>query len=432
MSTHFIFPKPRDWNAFEDIVCDVFSRKLGNYNLQRYGRSGQKQSGVDIAGLTADGILGIQCKHHPSGIISKSEIDGEISKSEGFLPQLCKFIITTSADRDARAHQHVLNLSDTRKNEGKYPIGIMFWEDIYNLLVEFPDLVYKHFTKYFPVKDLEHIQLPGIHQSNKTTIRWPITFPSLKESIEKTMGSVDKIDPYKLTVGLTSFPNTGFHGIVDLEIDLSDLFSSEVDPEESFIKSSDVLNKLKGFTNKPFFSKELLVHLQARLTLSFLLGWVFRRVSHYDLKLIFSDQVWATSGLPLVPSGLTPDLPIFLDQSSNDIVLVFEISRKISPSAIEFIGTWENQPKVVLIYGLDSSSISSAAHALSLSIDISFRIKSIIDKWGAHKIHLFGAMPAALATLISYHLNAICPISIYFMDHSRKEYRLGGTLVNDL
>ena len=43
----FIFPKPRDWNAFEDIVCDVLARKYQNLNLQRYGRSGQRQHGVD-------------------------------------------------------------------------------------------------------------------------------------------------------------------------------------------------------------------------------------------------------------------------------------------------------------------------------------------------------------------------------------------------
>ncbi len=52
--------------------------------------------------------------------------------------------------------------------------------------------------------------------------------------------------------------------------------------------------------------------------------------------------------------------------------------------------------------------------------------------WGTQKIHLFGAMPAALATLISYNLNAISPIYIYFMEESRSTYKLGGILTNEL
>jgi len=51
MASQLIFPKPKSWDTFEDIVCDVFSRKLNNRNFQRYGRSGQEQFGVDIAGV---------------------------------------------------------------------------------------------------------------------------------------------------------------------------------------------------------------------------------------------------------------------------------------------------------------------------------------------------------------------------------------------
>ncbi|HUS69665.1 MAG TPA: hypothetical protein VM075_02670 [Anaerolineae bacterium] len=80
MSIDSIFPKPKDWSTFEDIVCDVFARRLNNPNLQRYSVSGQKQSEVDIAGLTQDGVLGIQCKHHPAGKIAASEIDNEVAK----------------------------------------------------------------------------------------------------------------------------------------------------------------------------------------------------------------------------------------------------------------------------------------------------------------------------------------------------------------
>jgi len=78
------------------------------------------------------------------------------------------------------------------------------------------------------------------------------------------------------------------------------------------------------------------------------------------------------------------------------------------------------QPKAVLSYSLQGYTIDSAAHALSLSIEISNKIRNLVDVWRVKKIHLFGALPAALATLIGYHLNAICPIAIYFLDEFKK------------
>ena len=206
MSTHFIFPKPSDWNTFEDIVCDVYSRKLGNYNLQRYGRRGQKQYGVDIVGFTSNGLLGIQCKHHPTGTITINETDNEIAKAEDFQPKLDLFVIATSADRDNDAHTHILEVSEKRVAQGKYPVTIMFWQDIYSWLAEFPDLVYKHFTKYFPLVELEEIRFPELGKRSKTTLHWPVSFEQLEASTTSSIGTIAKVEPYKLTMEFTTFP----------------------------------------------------------------------------------------------------------------------------------------------------------------------------------------------------------------------------------
>jgi hypothetical protein len=432
MSTDFIFPKPRDWDTFEDIVCDVFARKLSNRNLQRYGRRGQAQSGVDVAGLTQDGVLGIQCKHHPTGSITTSEIDEEVAKSEGFRPELDEFTIATSADRDTAVHSYVLELSKRRVDENKYPVVIKFWEDIYGWLCEFPDLIHRHFTKYFPTDELEEIRIPASVSRPKATLRWPVTPGSLKENVIRNIGGLKRVEPYKLTVGFTSFPDIHYDGVVDLEISLSELFADESSDEAGFVEAAGILNDVKAVVRDPYFSDELWIHLEARLAAAFLLGWVFRGVSHFDLRLVFSDQVWATSGLPLVPSGVSDGLPVLIPQSGGEVAVVLNVSRNIDVSVADFIGGWDSQPRAILVYELEGNRIASAAHALSLAIELSRRMKTVIDKWRPPRIHLFGAMPAALATLIGYHLNAICPISIYFLDDSRTRYELGGTLVNDL
>jgi hypothetical protein len=39
---------PQSWDEFEDIVADLYARLWGEPHVERYGRSGQAQQGVDI------------------------------------------------------------------------------------------------------------------------------------------------------------------------------------------------------------------------------------------------------------------------------------------------------------------------------------------------------------------------------------------------
>ena len=432
MSADFVFPKPSDWNAFEDIVCDVFARKYKNLNLQRYGRSGQKQSGVDIAGQIDGGILGIQCKHHPNDVIRKAEIDGEISLSEGFRPGLCEYAIVTSADRDTKIHGYILQTSEERIKQGKYPVSIKFWDDVFNWLTEYPDLMYKHFTKYFPTSELEDIKIPGIDIQNKNTLIWPFTKEELVANTGINIGNIQKIDPYHAILGITNFPDVNFRGIADIELQLTDLFSKDKSANESFVGSISVLREVRLILNDPFFSKEVIIYPQVRLTLAFMIGWMFRRVTGHRLIVKSANQIWATDGLPNISPLITDGPPIMMNQASREVVIVFNISRDITRSVIDFVGSWSDQPYGIMPVYLEGSIVKSAAHAYSLAYDLSRKLKVLVDKWGMQKIHLFTAMPAPLAILIGYNLNAICPISIYYMNETRTGYVLGGTLENNL
>jgi hypothetical protein len=41
-------PKPKNWQDFETMVRDAMSQRWKSPNLQKNGRPGQKQNGVDI------------------------------------------------------------------------------------------------------------------------------------------------------------------------------------------------------------------------------------------------------------------------------------------------------------------------------------------------------------------------------------------------
>jgi hypothetical protein len=274
--------------------------------------------------------------------------------------------------------------------------------------------------------------LPVINKLNKTTVSWPTTAEAFKRVTRDNNGGIESVDPYNVTLGLTNFPTVSFNKLVDLEVPMIDLFSSVNDPASSFQQASQALNQIKQVLSDPYFSKHLLVHLQTRLTLAFLFGWVFRKVTGYELKVVHRGQVWATSGLPYVRTELYDTPPIIMNPDSQDIVLVLNIRRQLTTSVDKFVRTWQPPPRVIISYTLEGHQIKSAAHALSLAQEISSKIKNLLDleMWAADRIHLFTAMPAALATLIGYHLNAIRPIKIYFLDESRSRFQIGGTITN--
>jgi CBASS immunity sensor of nucleotide second messenger signals/restriction endonuclease len=427
MSNQFIFPKPKSWDVFEDIVCDVFARKLNNRNFQRYGRRGQRQFGVDIVGVVDGSLVGIQCKHYPNGKITKTDIEDEVGKAESFNPQLDQFYFVTSADRDVEITSYVYALSQDRVSKKKFPLIIKFWDDVYDWLSEFPDILYKHFTKYFPQSELD--KLSGlIAERCKSTVVWPTSQELLRDGIMMTLKGVNQIDPYKATLGITTFENVQFNGLVDLDISLSDCLSTN----EGFLKASNILKDVKNLLQQPFYSKELYVHLQTRLPYAVLLGWTFRRVTGYELRIFSSDQVWATSELPLVFTHLQETPPMMMNMDSSELVFVLNINRDINNQVERYVSAWEEKPRAVVSSRYLTSSKIGPALALSMALEISQKIKSFKDNWNIRKIHLFGAVPAGLSALIGFNLNSICPISIYYMDNSDAEFRVGGTIKNDM
>ena len=430
MSNQFIFPKPKNWDTFEDIICDVFSRKLNNRNFQRFGRSGQNQFGVDIVGVSEGLVVGVQCKHFPNGKITKTNITDEVKKADSFRPKLDEFYFVTSAERDTEITSYVYELSQKRKTRGKFPIVIKFWDDIYDWLVDYPDILYKHFTKYFPLSELEVVEGRFL-EKNKSTVVWPTKKEILDTQINKTMKGIATVDPYSITLGVTTFDDLSFDGFVDLSVPLKKFLDNK-NYEVGFDQASKTLSEVKNIIYSSQYSKDLFVHLQSRLPYAVLLGWKFRKVTGYSLKIFSSEQLWVTDGLPLVFTHLEDIPPKILNLNSDELVFVLNISRNIEQQVEKYVAGWDTIPRAIISKRYLTSTYISPALAMSMAIEISQKIKSFKDNWGVKRIHLFMAVPVGLAALIGYNLNSICPISIYFMDHSSLEFQIGGTLTNNM
>lgn len=148
---HMQIPLPRSWDEFEDIVCSALKVRWGTSALHRHGRSGQAQQGVDIFGDDDAGrAAGVQCKLVAHGEFGNAELEAAVLAAESFVPALDTFVIAATSPRDAAMQQAARLLSRSRADAGKFPVGLLFWDDIVADILKDERVARLHFPELFP------------------------------------------------------------------------------------------------------------------------------------------------------------------------------------------------------------------------------------------------------------------------------------------
>ena len=123
-------PIPKSWEEFEDISHSALKIKWDSPDLQKHGRRGQKQDGIDIYGNDYLGRpVGVQCKKYESEL-TEITINKEIESAEKFIPKISAFYFTVSQKRDSQLQKLIRIISEERVKLNKFGIGIYFWEDL--------------------------------------------------------------------------------------------------------------------------------------------------------------------------------------------------------------------------------------------------------------------------------------------------------------
>jgi len=127
--------------------------------LARHGRQGQKQDGVDIYGIDSlQNFVGVQCKNTTTSI-STNIINSECLKAENFTPRLTALYIATTADRDVHIQAYARQLSEERRKTNKFPVEIVFWQDIIHDLSRDNLAIRQHYPQYFDQESPSPAQL---------------------------------------------------------------------------------------------------------------------------------------------------------------------------------------------------------------------------------------------------------------------------------
>jgi hypothetical protein len=159
-------PKPKDWQEFEDMVLEALRLKWGSPNLQKNGRPGQKQDGVDIFGPDyLERPTGIQCKRYQEPINLKI-IEQELEKSEKFTETLTAIYVVTSGNHDVNIQKEVRSLSKKRTSIGLSAVGVMFWEDIIDSLLLSPNI----FRRFYPMINFPTLEKKDVHWLHRAAL----------------------------------------------------------------------------------------------------------------------------------------------------------------------------------------------------------------------------------------------------------------------
>lgn len=220
---------------------------------------------------------------------------------------------------------------------------------------------------------------------------------------------------------------------LDLDLNWWDLFhdrdrlpSEEEWRDTLFPALRDVKNALAELS----ISRKLHMSVQAILPTAFALGYAFPAPARYTLLLESKDGIWSSSG---TADSSLPFRRIPYNHGGDKQVAVVEISiaQSISRAVADYFSTSHLSYDQHISYSLPDGpdqiqGVKDAAHALSMAQQIGKDLRQLRSQGIIH-IHLFAAIPAALAVLLGHQFNALCPISLYqFVGN--KEYQWACTL----
>lgn len=137
----FRFPQPSNEADFE-LFCLRFLREFWRcQTLQRYGKRGERQHGIDLideAGGTP--LRAVQCKHHePDKTVPPAEIEAEVTKALGSGLQIDEYYIFTTARKTIHSQKAIIQINRDHGAIGKLKVFLWPWADVEERLSEMDD-----------------------------------------------------------------------------------------------------------------------------------------------------------------------------------------------------------------------------------------------------------------------------------------------------
>jgi cellulose synthase operon protein C len=197
--TNRVLPEPKNWQDFERLCFDLYSRMWKTNDAEMHGRQGQPQAGVDIYGTDrVEGrFVGVQCKGKDQGYgdkLTEAELRVEIKKAKTFEPLLEVFIVATTAPNDATIQRLARTITRNHVEQGLFEVRVQGWGTLQQRITDERELFAKHFPDLAPVDVVGRIDVSiAITEREGEQTRTEIA--SLRNQLTALTEHLDSNDP---------------------------------------------------------------------------------------------------------------------------------------------------------------------------------------------------------------------------------------------
>jgi tetratricopeptide (TPR) repeat protein len=134
------YRQPPNEDDFEEFCLTLLREHWNLPTLNRYGRRGERQHGVDLLD-TGGGIVlrAVQCKHHDqTKTLPPKELADEVEKASGFPEPIGEFYLLTTAKKSVHAQKRVRTINREHTANGRFVVHLLTWDDVERIIDDCP------------------------------------------------------------------------------------------------------------------------------------------------------------------------------------------------------------------------------------------------------------------------------------------------------
>jgi len=146
MNLYTINP-PTSEDAFEELGLSLLKRHWSRAGLERFGKRGERQFGVDILDtLGQSPLYAAQCKLKEQWkTLEPAEIQDEVNKAKSFPSKLDHYAILTSAKVSTAAQLAVQAINQQHRAAGLFTVEVFHWNRLTDLIRQYPEIEQQFF-----------------------------------------------------------------------------------------------------------------------------------------------------------------------------------------------------------------------------------------------------------------------------------------------
>jgi hypothetical protein len=240
---------------------------------------------------------------------------------------------------------------------------------------------------------------------------------TLRSALPAHFRRIDSDSADEPRISFHSFPFAARTDQLDLDMDWTPFLCRRAASTEEWNtvllpSLGDVKDALSGLPLMPR------VHAMVRARLSALVafGYTFRASTGFSLAIDSRGVVYSTTAAIPDPAPLEMACELQSGEAGVAVVKV-SVSRDVSVPASEYVAGHRLGFSTSLVFeppgGPSREAVEDPGHALAIAREVGQEIRRLNDEQRADHVHLFIAVPAPIAVLLGYQLNACGRIHLY-------------------